>query len=298
MTEHRVPTVPAKTIVTRTKNNAWFGTDYTMNLYRGCCHGCIYCDSRSECYQIEAFDSVRVKENALLLVERELRAKRKKGLVGTGSMSDPYNPWEKTLALTRGALQLIERYQFGVAIATKSPLVQRDADVLKRIGEKAPAIVKMTITTAEDALCQKIEPHVAPTSKRFEALEALSRAGIYCGILLMPLLPYINDTEENVLAIVQRAADCGVKFIYPGFGVTLRDTQQLYFYQQLDRLFPGIKARYLAMENSYVYPSPKAQRLMDVFQTACEENGIVYRMAEIIKQSQRDNTKTEQLSFF
>ena len=110
MTEYRVPTVPAKTIVTRTKNNAWFGTDYTMNLYRGCCHGCIYCDSRSECYQIEAFDSVRVKENALLLVERELRAKRKKGLVGTGSMSDPYNPWEKTLALTRGALQLIERY--------------------------------------------------------------------------------------------------------------------------------------------------------------------------------------------
>lgn len=298
MTEYRVPTVPAKTIVTRTKNNAWFGTDYTMNLYRGCCHGCIYCDSRSECYQIEAFDSVRVKENALLLVERELRAKRKKGLIGTGSMSDPYNPWEKTLALTRGALQLIERYQFGVAIATKSPLVQRDADVLNRIGEKAPAIVKMTITTAEDALCQKIEPHVAPASKRFEALEALSRAGIYCGILLMPLLPYINDTKENVLAIVQRAADCGVKFIYPGFGVTLRDTQQLYFYQQLDRLFPGIKAHYLAMGNSYVYPSPKAQRLMDVFQTACEENGIVYRMAEIIKQSQRDNTKIEQLSFF
>jgi DNA repair photolyase len=297
MTEYRVPTVPAKTIVTRTKNNAWFGTDYTMNLYRGCCHGCIYCDSRSECYQIEAFDSVRVKENALLLVERELRAKRKKGLVGTGSMSDPYNPWEKTLALTRGALQLIERYQFGVAIATKSPLVQRDADVLNRIGEKAPAIVKMTITTAEDALCQKIEPYVAPTSKRFEALEALSRAGIYCGILLMPLLPYINDTKENVLAIVQRAADCGVKFIYPGFGVTLRDTQQLYFYQQLDRLFPGIKARYLAMGNNYVYQSPKAQRLMDVFQTACEKNGIVYRMTEIIKQSQRD-TKTEQLSFF
>ena len=297
MTEYRVPTVPAKTIVTRTKNNAWFGTDYTMNLYRGCCHGCIYCDSRSECYQIEAFDSVRVKENALLLVERELRAKRKKGLVGTGSISNPYNPWEKTLALTRGALQLIERYQFGVAIATKSPLVQRDADVLNRIGEKAPAIVKMTITTAEDALCQKIEPHVAPASKRFEALEALSRAGIYCGILLMPLLPYINDTKENVLAIVQRAADCGVKFIYPGFGVTLRDTQQLYFYQQLDRLFPGIKAHYLAMGNNYVYQSPKAQRLMDVFQTACEKNGIVYRMTEIIKQSQR-GTKTEQLSFF
>ena len=268
-----------------------------MNLYRGCCHGCIYCDSRSECYQIEAFDGVRVKENALLLVERELRAKRKKGLVGTGSMSDPYNPWEKTLALTRGALQLIERYQFGVAIATKSPLVQRDADVLKRIGEKAPTIVKMTITTAEDALCQKMEPHVAPASKRFETLEALSQAGIYCGILLMPLLPYINDTKENVLAIVQRAADCGVKFIYPGFGVTLRDTQQLYFYQQLDRLFPGIKAHYLAMGNNYVYQSPKAQRLMDVFQTACEKNGIVYRMTEIIKQSQRD-TKTEQLSFF
>ena len=157
--------------------------------------------------------------------------------------------------------------------------------------------MKMTITTAEDALCQKIEPHVAPTSKRFEALEALSRAGIYCGILLMPLLPYINDTEENVLAIVQRAADCGVKFIYPGFGVTLRDTQQLYFYQQLDRLFPGIKAHYLAMGNNYVYQSPKAQRLMDVFQTACGQNGIVYRMTEIIKQSQRD-TKTEQLSFF
>lgn len=268
-----------------------------MNLYRGCCHGCLYCDSRSDCYGIEAFDTVHVKENAIALVERDLKSKRKKGLIATGAMSDPYNPWEEKLQLTRKALKLIQRYQFGVTIATKSPLVARDTDVLRQIGEIAPAFVKMTLTTADDTLCKVIEPHVAPTSLRLKAMETLASQGVCTGVLLMPLLPYLNDTEQNIVSLVERAAQAGARFVYPGLGVTLRGNQKAYFYQQLDRFFPGVKQRYLQQGQRYLYQSPRAELLWQAFVESCRQYKLAYRMEDIIALTQQ-STKTEQLTFF
>jgi DNA repair photolyase len=175
--------ISAKTIVTRTKSTAWFGTEYNMNIYKGCCHGCIYCDSRSDCYHVGDFDRVRTKENALAIIRDDLRRKTKTGVVSTGAMSDPYNPFEEELQLTRHALELINAYHFGVAIDTKSPLVTRDIDVFKEIKEHSPVLVKITITSADDGLCQKIEPNVAVSSERFKAVKELSDNGIYCGVL-------------------------------------------------------------------------------------------------------------------
>lgn len=147
--------IPAKTIVTKTKSPEWFGMDYNMNIYKGCCHGCIYCDSRSECYHVENFDKVRAKENALQIIRDDLRRKVKKGVIGTGAMSDPYNPFEEKLCLTRHALELVDAYEFGIAIATKSPLITRDADILSGIKEHSPVLCKITITTADDELSKK-----------------------------------------------------------------------------------------------------------------------------------------------
>lgn len=171
--------IPAKTIITKTKGSAWFGTDYNMNIYKGCCHGCIYCDSRSDCYHIREFDKVKAKEDALLLIRNDLRRKVKKGVVGTGAMSDPYNPYEKELCLTGHALELLDAFEFGAAIATKSPLITRDIEILNSIREHSPVLCKMTVTTADDALAQKIEPGAAVSSRRFEALLALHDAGIF-----------------------------------------------------------------------------------------------------------------------
>ena len=182
--------VPAKTIVTRTKSTAWFGIDYNMNIYRGCCHGCIYCDSRSACYQIDHFDTVRAKEDALRIIRDDLRRKVKTGVVGTGAMSDPYNPFEKKEELTKHALQLVDAFGFGAAIATKSDLILRDIDILSDIKEHSPVLCKITITAAGDGLASKLEPGVCPSSARFEAVKMLSEAGIFTGILLMPVLPF------------------------------------------------------------------------------------------------------------
>ena len=210
--------IVAKSIISgyRESNN-WFGINYNMNIYKGCNHGCIYCDSRSKCYGINNFESVRAKENSLEIIRRELKSKRKKGVVGTGAMSDPYNPFEKRLSLTRSALEIIDNTGFGVAIATKSDLIIRDIDILTRIKKHSPVLCKITITTAEDDLCRKIEPSVIVTSKRFDAVKKLSENGIYTGILLMPILPFINDTEENIINIIRLAKESGAKFIYPNF---------------------------------------------------------------------------------
>ena len=238
--------IPAKSIVSGYReNNNWFGTNYNMNIYKGCCHGCIYCDSRSECYGIDNFDIVRAKVNSSEIIRRELKSKRKNGVIGTGAMSDPYNPFEKKFALTRNALEIIDNFGFGVAIATKSDLILRDIDILKRIKEHSPVLCKITITTADDELCKIIEPNVVVTSKRFEAIKKLSDEGIYTGILLMPILPFINDTEENIINIVKLAKHNGAKFIYPAFGVTLRTNQRDYFFKILDKNFPGIKEKYI-----------------------------------------------------
>lgn len=291
---------PAKTIVTKTKDDKWFGINYNMNIYRGCCHGCIYCDSRSDCYQIRDFDTVKAKENALQIIRDDLRRKVRTGVVGTGSMSDPYNPFERELLLTRHALELVDAFGFGIAIATKSTLLLRDMDLLSLIREHSPVLCKVTITTADDALSKLLEPGAPPSSERFAMLKELSSQGIFCGILLMPVLPWLEDSEENVLAIVRRAHECGVRFIYAAFGMTLRSNQREWYFDQLERLFPGqgLAKRYMRQYgNQYECRSPKAARLWEVFTKACEEYGILYRMEDIIHAYRRGYEIT-QLNLF
>lgn len=279
----------AKSILQNVSYKAgWFGVDYNMNLYRGCCHGCIYCDSRSSCYGIDHFDTVRIKKDALLILENELRRKRVKGIVGMGAMSDTYIPFEKELKLSRQALMLLDRYGFGLSLETKSDLILRDLDILKSISEHNSAIVKMTITCADDNLAKLIEPNVCPSSKRFEALQAMNKAGIYAGILLMPLLPFINDTSENITAIVKQAKEHKIPFIYPMFGVTLRDNQRDYYLKKADELFPGTAQKMIhAFGSSYNCQVPNARRLYAIFKSACDEAGILYKMSDIIHAYQR-----------
>ncbi|SFR80630.1 SPL family radical SAM protein [Anaeromicropila populeti] len=291
--------IPAKTIVSNYQTNPnWFGTNYTMNIYKGCCHGCIYCDSRSDCYRIENFDNVRAKENALLLTRNDLRRKTKKGVVGIGSMSDPYNPFEKELQLTRHALELISAFDFGVALATKSPLVTRDIDILTEIKDFSPVLCKITITTADASLCKIIEPNVASSSERFEAVQKLSDAGIYSGILLMPVLPFITDTEENILSIVKQAYECGAKFVYASFGVTLRSNQRDHYYNMLQQHFPSLQDKYMrTYGNRYCCTSPKARKLWGLFAKECEKYGLLYKMPDIIR-TYKSLPRPRQLSLF
>ena len=278
--------VPAKSILARNKDPRWFGIDYQMNLYRGCCHGCIYCDSRSECYGIEEFDRVRGKKNALALLEEELRHKRKTGVAATGAMSDPYNPYESEAELTRGGLKLLDQYGFGAAVATKSARITRDLDVLKRIQSHSPVLCKITVTTCDDELCRKLEPYPSVTSERMEAVRILSGAGIFTGLLLMPVLPFLEDSLDNLLGIVRLGAENGARFIYPAFGVTLRQNQREYFYDQLEKRFPGedLARRYQEKYgSSYVCRARNAKILGEAFRRACRKEVILYTMTEIIK---------------
>ena len=290
--------IPAKSILARTKNRAWFGADYNINLYRGCCHGCIYCDSRSDCYQVGDFDRVRAKRDALAILERELRAKRNKGLVAMGAMSDPYNPFERTLGLTRDALELLAHYGFGVAVATKSDLITRDVDVLARIARRAPVLVKLTVTAARDELSAQVEPHAPPSSRRFRALRVLGEHGIFAGVLMMPVLPFLEDHEENILDIVRQAAVNGAKFIYPGMGVTMRSGQREYLLARLEALRPGLAQAYTrAFGSRYQCPARNAKQLYTAFSRACRAAGVLYKMDEINHASQSPYAQT-QLSFF
>ena len=293
--------IPAKTIVTRMKKpGEWFGADYNMNIYKGCCHGCIYCDSRSDCYGIDRFDEVRAKENALQIIRDDLRRKTKKGVIATGAMSDPYNPYEKELMLTRHALELCDAFEFGATIATKSTLLMRDIDILESIREHSPVLCKVTITTAADALSSKIEPGAPVSSSRFDMLGELSRRGIPAGILLMPVLPFLEDSDDNIRAIVRRAAQCGARFIYPAFGVTLRNNQRQWYLQKLDQLFPGEKLseKYNKRYGTYYEcRSPRAGKLWTCFKEECEKNEILYSMKDIIH-NYKAPYKCEQLSLF
>lgn len=279
--------IAAKSIISQyVENNSWFGINYNMNIYKGCCHGCIYCDSRSECYGIENFDKVRAKENAIEIIRKELKGKRRKGVIGTGAMSDPYNPYERKHMLTRDALKQVNNYNFGIAIATKSTLVTRDIDILKEIQEHSPVLVKITITTFDDELCKKLEPKVQVSSERFKAIKELSDNGIYTGILLMPILPFVNDTEDNIKNIVKKAYESGAKFIFAyGMGVTLRQNQRDYYYEELMKLFPEEKLVKIYMEtygNRYEYASINAKRLWEVFTHECKKYGLLYKMKDII----------------
>lgn len=296
----RVEYIPAKTIVLRTKDTSWFGTQYNMNIYRGCSHGCIYCDSRSDCYRNDRFDQVRVKADALRIIRDDLERKVKTGVVGTGSMSDPYNPLEKELLLTRNGLALLEAYGFGAAIATKSDLITRDMDILTSISRTMPVICKLTVTTCDDELAAKVEPRAPSPSRRLAALEELSRAGLFAGVLMMPVLPFLEDSPGNIRAIVERAADAGARFIYPAIGMTCRAGQREYYYQQLESQFPGqgLAERYRKRYGTRYYcTSPKARELWDVFQEACVRRGVLYSMGQIIAASRR-SCETDQLSLF
>jgi len=247
---------------------------------------------------VENFDEVRAKENALALIERELISKRKTGVIGTGAMSDPYNPLEQEFKLTRGALELIDRYRFGVAIATKSDLISRDIDILKAIATHSPVLTKITITTADDALSKKIEPNVATSSYRFATINKLAGSGIFAGILLMPVLPFIEDTVGNIRSIIKLAHENGAKFIYPAFGVTLRQNQRGWFYNKLDELFPSIKEKYIThYGNDYECRSLKATELWEIFQKECDKGSILYKMDDITK-AYKQGYEDTQLSMF
>lgn len=251
-----------------------------MNLYRGCTHGCIYCDARSDRYRTEdrPFEDVAVKQDALALLEDTLRRKRRACMIGTGSMTDPYLPLERTLGLTRGALALIDRYGFGATLQTKSADVLRDLDLLRSIHAKAKCVVQMTLTTADEALCRQIEPHVSTTQERVAALHALHAAGIPTVVWLSPILPFLNDTEENVRAILAQCAEAGVWGVLCfGMGVTLRAGSRSWFYRNLDRLFPGLKERYVrTYGDRYYLGSPREAALMRLFHETCERYGLVH----------------------
>jgi DNA repair photolyase len=267
----RVREIEAKTILSSAKRpDPWFGVKYTMNLYRGCQHHCIYCDSRSECYQIADFDGeILVKTNALERLRDELARKRTKGYVSTGSMNDPYMPVERTRGLARGALEILAALRFPVHIITKSDLVTRDADLLRAIrdatGEKG-AVVSLTITTPDDDLARKVEPGAPPSSARFAALQELAAQGIRTGVTLMPVLPGITDDEASVRRLIERAAGCGARYVIPAWGMTLRDRQRAHYYAQLDRLFPGLSEKYArAYGDRYSAGTPNAKRLETAF---------------------------------
>lgn len=248
-----------------------------MNLYRGCSHGCIYCDSRSEIYNMDhKFEDIEVKQNALELLKKEL-IKRPKAMIGTGAMTDPYVPIEKKLKYIRKSLKLIHRYGFGFTCITKSDLILRDLDLLKKINEKTKVVVQMTITTADDELCSILEPDVCPTSRRVEVLKTLNDEEIPTIVWLSPILPYINDTEDNINSILDYCIDSNVYGILCfEMGLTLRQGNREYFYRKLDENFPGLKDKYIEkFKNNYILPSPNNNKLMKIFHKKTSQNGIL-----------------------
>lgn len=278
-------------------------SDNGMNLYRGCLHGCIYCDSRSRCYQMDhAFEDIAVKENALELLEAALKRKRTPCMIGTGAMTDPYIPIERELKLTRGALELIDKYGFGIAIQTKSADILRDLDLLKAINDKTKAVVQMTLTTHNDNLCRILEPNVCPTSERVAALKIFRDAGIPTVVWLSPILPFLNDTDENIKGLLDSCINAGVTGILCfNMGLTLREGNREYFYQQLDRHFPGLKERYIrTYGNRYELNSPRNRELMDLFHSTCEAAGMMHDIRQIFTYLHTFEQKypAHQLSFF
>ena len=270
-----------------------------MNIYRGCSHGCIYCDSRSKCYHFtHAFEDIEVKQNAPELLEKALRSKRKKCMIGTGAMSDPYMHIEEELRLTRKCLEIIKQYGFGVAIQTKSDRILRDIDLLDEINQSAKCVVQMTLTTYDDDLCKIVEPNVCNTKRRIEVLEEMQKRGIPTVVWLTPVLPFINDTKENITAILNECVRVGVKGVIDfGMGLTLRDGDREYYYAALDQHFPGMKERYIkTYHNAYELPSPNAKELTEIFQRICKENGILSTPDECFRYMSELPEKYQQLS--
>ena len=272
-----------------------------MNIYRGCSHGCIYCDSRSKCYHFtHAFEDIEVKQNAPELLEKVLRSKRKKCMIGTGAMSDPYMHIEGELRLTRKCLEIIKQYGFGVAIQTKSDRILRDIELLDEINKSAKCVVQMTLTTYDDELCKIIEPNVCNTKRRIEVLEEMQKRGIPTVVWLTPVLPFINDTKENITSILNECVRVGVKGVIDfGMGLTLRDGDREYYYAALDQHFPGMKERYIkTYHNAYELPSPNAKELTAIFQRICKENGILSTPDECFRFMSELPDDYHQLSLF
>ncbi len=282
----------AKSLVS-TKNN--------MNIYRGCTHNCIYCDSRSEIYgKTYTFEDIEVKVNAAELLEKELAKRRKPSMLVTGSMTDPYIPLEEKLQNTRKCLEIIEKHGFGVAVLTKSDLVLRDLDILKRINEKTKCVVQMTLTTYDEALCKVIEPKVCTTKRRYEVLKALQEAGIPTVVWMTPLLPFINDTKENVTGILDYCKDAGVKGILTfGVGMTLRAGNREYYFKKLDEHFPGLKREYMRRYGgAYGLKSPNNASLSRLIRNFCRKNDMLYGEKEIFSYVWEFPEYNEQISIF
>ena len=287
--------VDAKGILTG--DSAYYG----MNVYRGCTHGCIYCDSRSSCYQFtHPFEDIEVKRNAPALLEAALRSKRKRAMIGTGAMSDPYMPCEEELRLTRRCLEIILQYGFGAAVQTKSDRILRDIELLDAINRKSKCVVQMTLTTYDDALCRIVESNVCSTGRRIEVLAEMQKRGIPTLVWLSPILPFINDTEENVRAILEACVRVGVRGVVCfGMGLTLREGDREYYYAALDRHFPGLKREYIARYgNAYELPSPNAERLTALFQKTCRENGLLYTPEDCFAYMREFPEPFEQMSLF
>ncbi len=287
--------VDAKGILTG--NSGYYG----MNIYRGCSHGCIYCDSRSKCYQFtHPFEDVEVKRNAPELLEKALRSKRKRCMIGTGAMSDPYMHCEEDLRLTRKCLEIINKYGFGAAIQTKSDRILQDIDLLHEINKSAKCVVQITLTTYDDDLCSILEPHVCNTKRRIEVLEKMQERNIPTIVWLTPILPFINDTEENITSIMNECVRAGVKGIIDfGMGLTLREGDREYYYAALDRCFPGLKQRYIhTYRNSYELPSPDAKELTAIYKRICKENGMMSTPDECFRYMREFPEKQSQISIF
>ena len=277
------------------------GGYYGMNIYRGCTHGCIYCDSRSRCYHFtHPFVDIDVKQNAPELLEKALRSKRKKCMIGTGSMSDPYMHCEENLRLTRRGLEIILKNGFGLAIQTKSDCILRDIDLLSEINRSAKCVVQITLTTYDDDLCRIIEPNVCDTMRRIEVLEEMQKRGIPTIVWLTPILPFINDTKENITAILNECVRVGVKGVIDfGMGLTLREGDREYYYAALDKHFPGMIERYIKRYgNAYELPSPNAKELTELFRSICNDNGILSNPDECFGFMQEFPDKYTQMSIF
>lgn len=287
--------VDAKGILVRS------GGHYGMNIYRGCTHGCIYCDSRSACYQFtHPFEDIEVKQNAPELLDKALRAKRHRCMIGTGSMSDPYMHCEEKLRLTRKCLEIILKNGFGVAVQTKSDRILQDIDLLDEINRSAKCVVQVTLTTYDDALCRIVEPKVCNTKRRIEVLEAMQEKGIPTVVWLTPILPFINDTEENITAILNECVRTGVKGIVCfDMGLTLREGDREYYYAALDRYFPGLKARYVRRyANAYELPSPRAGELMERFYGICRDGGMMSNPEDCFRYMYELPERQTQMSIF
>ena len=266
-----------------------------MNLYRGCSHGCIYCDSRSKVYNMQhSFEDIEIKSNAIELLEKALRGKRKKCMIGMGSMTDPYIPLEKEIQNTRKALELICKYDFGATLITKSASVLRDLDILKEINKKTKCVIQMTLTTFDEKLCEIIEPNVSTTKERFEILKILNKNNIPAVVWLTPVLPFINDTKENLAGILDYCVKAKVYgVICFGMGVTLREGNREYFYEKLDKFFPAIKEKYIkTYGNNYILNSPDNKYLMNIFYKTCKQHNIVCDNNEIFQYLNTFESKT------